>query len=107
MRRALSLTALILLALPAAALAARPRVRLSACDPGGRTATFTAVMRAVPGAERMQLRFRLRVRPAGGSWARVAAPNGGGGWHSASPGRARYVYDQRVTGLQPGAVRVA
>jgi hypothetical protein len=80
---------------------------MGGCDPEAGTATFTGVMRVVPDTARMQMRFRVLVRPhRGDGWARVAAPKHGG-WVSAAPGRERFVYDQRLTGLQPGAVRVA
>jgi CARDB protein len=105
MRRGLVLALLSLLVLPAAAWAAPAHVRVRDCDPDAGTATFTGVMRAVGGTARLQMRLRVLVHPHGGDWARVAAPKGGG-WVSAAPGRARFVYDQRLTGLQPGAVRV-
>ncbi len=64
-------------------------------------------MRTVPGATRMQMRFRLQVRtPERDRWTAIAAP-GFGGWVTSAAGTSRYVYTKRVENMVgPGAYRV-
>ena len=73
MRRA-AVVSLALLALTAVAVsAAQPRAQLRAfvCkrapEPRGRSVSITAVMRPRPGTQRMELKFELLERPAGGA----------------------------------------
>jgi hypothetical protein len=88
---------------PAHAAGRTPAVRLLDCDTDLRTARFEADMRAIPGAARLQLRFTLQIRDDA-TWARVPAPTFDV-WTTAALGRTRYVYDKRVSNLQPGAYR--
>src|ERR687889_689865 len=99
----LALSAVLGLASPASAKVAA--AKLVDCDAADRTADFTAVMRAIPGAERLQLRFTLQVRDDDG-WERLEAPTFGM-WSTAAPGRTRWVYDKHLENLQPGAYRVS
>ena len=70
-------------------------------------AVFEGQMRAVRGAERMQMRFTLQTRmPDSSRWSAVNAP-GFGTWVSSAPGTSRYVYTKRVEGLlAPASYRV-
>jgi hypothetical protein len=114
-RRALlpvALLAAALCAAPAGAQAPPPaKAVLAACDRGlaeeQRNAVFEGRMGALAGAERMQMRFTLQVQlPGKARWSAVAAP-GWGGWVTADPGVARYVYAKRVERLAaPAAYRV-
>jgi hypothetical protein len=99
--------ALILLAAPAGAAAARPaRAVLVTCDRVARSATFDGRMARVTGGERMSMRFLLQSRAPGERWRRVRVP-GFGAWHTSDPGRARYIYTKVVEGLVgPSAYRV-
>src|SRR5215210_8875293 len=105
MRRAATLIPLVLLAgVPASAQASAPAsVKVTGCVPAlagpERSATFEARMRAVPRAARMQLRFTLQVRPAGGlGWRRVSA-EGLDRWLSANAGVRRYTFAKTVQNL--------
>jgi hypothetical protein len=106
---ALAAASAALLALAAAAAAAplrasSARALLHACHPalaqGDRYATFGGYMRSLrPGADRMQMRFDLYRRPAGGlTWRRVSGP-GLGTWNRADYGVAGYRFRQRVENL--------
>jgi hypothetical protein len=109
MPRALAL--FLLLLLPAAAMAAPARADdgapakarttecTSALQQDERTATFSADMRTVKGAVRLQVRFVLQARTEEEpEWTAVAAP-GFGGWNSSTPGIGRYVYTKTVENL--------
>jgi CARDB len=96
-----------LAALAAALLGAGPahaapagRVVMRHCARGTvRSVTFEGRIAAIPGARRMQMRFRLEARtPGAGAWEKVTA-DGFGTWITAPRGLARYVYDKRVDGL--------
>ena len=114
MRRAAPLILLLALALPAAARAQAPplRVKLAACQSGtpatARTATFVGSMPAIAGTRRMWMRFVLLARIAPASdFAAVKAPKLGV-WHKSAPGRVSsgFVFTQRVQGLTaPGSFR--
>ncbi len=107
MRRVAPLIVLAALALPAAAQAQAPplRVKLSACQRGpaatDRTATFVGSMPAVAGTRRMGMRFDLlmRVAPAT-AFAPVKAPKLGV-WQKSTARRpsSGFVFTQRVQGL--------
>jgi hypothetical protein len=107
---------IILLSLPLlapAAASARPpgKALLVGCERSveltQRAGVFEGQMRAVPGAARMQMRFKLQVRtPGRDRWTTVAAP-GFGTWLSSANGTARYVYTKRVENLfAPASYRV-
>ena len=119
LRRALPLVLLAALAVLAArALGAAPaagaeryaRAVLLACEKGAqeaeRAGVFEGRMRSVAGAERMQMRFALKVRPgAHGRWRAVQAP-GFDAWLTSDPGTKSYVYTKRVERLvAPGWYR--
>lgn len=108
--------AIVLLCLPllapAAASARAPgKALLVGCERSEeateRAGVFEGEMRNIPGAARMQMRFKLQVRtPARDRWTAVAAP-GFGSWLSPAAGTARYVYTKRVENLfAPAAYRV-
>jgi hypothetical protein len=93
---------LVLLAAAPSAGAAQ-KARLLACQSAlvqaDRFAEFEGRMRAVPGAERLLMRFTLQVRDAASPrWRAVPAP-GFGRWVSSDPGVSRYVYTKRVESL--------
>jgi hypothetical protein len=96
-----------LLALPAVASAAPPRVVVAGCDRDERTAAFAGRMDARAGADRMQMRFRLQVREPGSvRWERLAV-SGFDAWKTAAPGRSRYVFTKRLRELPaPAEYRV-
>jgi hypothetical protein len=88
-----------------------PEASLQQCATGpaadDRAAVFVGRMRAIPGGERLQLRFRLQERRSErGRWTTV----GGqplGTWSTADPGVRGYVFTKRVERLgAPGAYRV-
>ena len=84
--------------------ASSARAFLHACHPalaqGERYATFGGYMRSLRmGADRMEMRFDLYRRPAGGvRWRRVWGP-GLGSWNRAHAGVAGYRFRQRVENL--------
>jgi hypothetical protein len=93
------IAALVVLLLPASALAAGPAsVTLTGCTPKERTAAFEARMDQISGAERMKLRYSLEARRPGRLWRRVAAPELGG-WRTASAETTRFISERRVTQL--------
>ncbi len=96
MLRAALVTALVSLALPAAASAAT--VTLTSCQPDARAAEFEARMDKAAGSARMKLRFSLEARKPGRAWRRVAAPELGG-WRTAAAETTRYISSRRVTQL--------
>ena len=91
-------TVLSLLVVPAAHASEPAGVALLACDSRAQVAEFQARMETVPGAQRMQMRFTLRVERGRRGWRRVSAP-GFGVWTTADPGVTRYVYTRRVEDL--------
>ncbi len=109
MRRARPATALLVAAavlVSAAPAGAAPRLRatLQRCAPG--VAELRGAMPAVPGTQRMAMRFELQAQePESGVWSTLAAP-GFGTWVRSLPRRAGFVYVKRVDGLAaPGAYR--
>jgi CARDB len=84
--------------------------RLTACvtgpDPAGRSATFTASMPLLPGADRMWMRFDLQERtPASAVWTRLSVPKFGV-WERSNPGVPGFIYTKRVDSLRaPAAYR--
>lgn len=72
---------------------------VTAVEQSGRSATFSGVMSAVPGAERMAIRVELEERShASGSFRTVQAP-GLGVWRPSEPGINVYKYIKQVTNL--------
>jgi hypothetical protein len=102
MRRAL-LPLALLLAWPAAAADAAS-VKVVDCtpalDPGARSVTFDARVRASRGSDRMQVRFTLQVRDAGigTRWRKVVAP-GFEEWLTSASGVHRYSYTRTIQNL--------
>ena len=105
MRRATSITALLVLLLaPSAARAGdAPRLRatVSSCqagiDPASRAAVFTASMPGNDDTARMAIRFDLQQRTVdGGVWKKVAAPSFGR-WERSRPGVAGFVYTRAAS----------
>jgi hypothetical protein len=93
------IAALLVLLLPASALAAAPAsVSLTACVPEERKASFEARMEQIPGAERMKLRFWLEGRRPRRAWRRVAAPELAG-WRTANPETTRFISERNVNKL--------
>jgi hypothetical protein len=84
--------------------ASSARALLHVCHPalaqGDRYATFGGYMRSLrPGSDRMEMRFDLYRRPAGGvTWRRVSGP-GLAVWNRADAGVAGYRFRQRVENL--------
>jgi hypothetical protein len=110
LRALLVLAALALLAPASAGAAARPPAKalLVDCERGAEPAgTFEGEMRTMPGASRMQMRFKLQVRtPQRDRWTALAAP-GFGSWVTSDAGTSRYVYTKRVENMVgPGSYRV-
>ena len=106
MRRALLTVLLVLVVAPPAARAddgGTAKARLTQCRPAldrlERAADFTADMRAIPGAAKLQVKFVLQARTEDEpGWAAVAAP-GFGTWNSSATGIGRYVYTKKVENL--------
>jgi hypothetical protein len=85
-------------------LAAAVEMCSTSALPSGRVVSFTGSMPTLTGTERMQMRFDLeRLRPRDGQWRRLDGVTGFGGWESADPGRAGFVFHKRVDGLQIAA----
>jgi hypothetical protein len=110
MSRAVLIAAVVLAVLaPAAGAHARPKARaiVASCDRTEQAAVFVGRIDAVPGAVRMQMRFRLEIStPDEPAWSRVAVP-GFSSWVTSDPNRSRYVYEKRVEALlAPAAYRV-
>lgn len=109
MRLALLTLLLVLAAAPAHA-APPAKVRTAACLTGleaeERSARFEGDMRTIPGATRLQMRFRLQARPRGERrWTAVEAP-GFGAWTTSVAGIGRFVYVKNVERLlAPAAYR--
>jgi hypothetical protein len=114
MRRAALFLLFAALALPAAAQAQAPplRVKLAACQSGpaaaDRTASFVGSMPSIAGTKRMWMRFDLyaRVAPAT-EFSAVKAPKLGV-WQKSAAGKVSsgFVFTQRVQGLTaPGSFR--
>jgi CARDB len=95
-------------ALPAApasatgAGAAPASVKVADCSVEDSSAAFYARMRAVPGTDRMWLRFTIEEKH-GGDYEPLSA-RGLSSWHKSKPGVAAFGYRQTVRGLQPGGV---
>jgi hypothetical protein len=111
---AIGLLLAALLAAPASAAAQAPTAppplaaSVEICTtnalPAGRVVSFVGSMPTITGAERMQMRFDLeRLAARDGQWRRVNGVTGFGGWESADPGRAGFVFHKRVDGLQVAA----
>lgn len=103
MRRFALPIALLALLAPATSAGAAQKARLVECESAlgqaDRFAEFEGRMRAIPGAERLLMRFTLQVRDERSPrWRAVPAP-GFGRWVSSDPGVSRYVYTKRVENL--------
>ena len=102
-RTALILPLAAALAAPAPALAAPASVRVTECtpslEPEARTATFEARIRAIEGADRLQVRFTLQARTRGELGFRKVAAPGFGAWSTSDPGVARYSYAKTIANL--------
>jgi hypothetical protein len=113
-RTSLLLLALLCLAVPAAAAAARPRAEalVDSCEKAtlesDGTGVFVGRMRAIAGSRRMQMRFTLQTRATRlDRWTAIAVP-GFGVWTTSEPGRSRYVYTKTVEHLlAPASYRVS
>lgn len=107
-RFALPLVLLVLLALAPSAAAQRPALAatLDECraspDPALRSAAFTASMPALTRTRRMQMRFDLQQRTAGGGYVTLRLPRWGV-WQRSRPGVPGFVYTKRVSALQAPA----
>ena len=107
-RFALPLVLLALLALAPSAAAQRPALAatLDECrasaDPALRSAAFTASMPALTRTRRMQMRFDLQQRTAGGGYVTLRLPRWGV-WQRSRPGVPGFVYTKRVSALQAPA----
>lgn len=99
---ALAAVALTAPAGPTAPAVAGARVDTS-CDTARHAAEFTGQMAAVPGTVRMQMRFTLLARTAGGGQWSAVRTRGFGTWVTSSPGVRRYVYVKRLQGLLGGS----
>ena len=69
---------------------------------GDRLAVFRGGMRALPGAERMSMRFKLQERVGAREFRTVKAP-GLGVWRKSRRGVRRFAYRQRVLALAEGS----
>ena len=107
----LLLPAAVACAVPAAASAATTAglasVRVAECtpalEPEARLATFEARMRAVPGTDRLAVRFTLQTRGKGElDWRKVTAP-GLDTWLTSDHGVGRYGYLKTVRNLSAPA----
>ena len=110
----LLLPAAVACAAPAAAPAATAgltSVKVAECtpalEPEARSATFEARVRAVPGTERLAVRFTLQTRGPGElTWRKVTAP-GLDAWLESDEGVGRYGYLKTVRNLSaPASYRV-
>ena len=101
------LIAFLALAPGAAAAYDRPALRASvaACETGPlateRFAVFTASMPALPGTDRMRMRFDLYARARGERRYRRIQADAFGGWDRSRHGRSRFIYTKRVEALTP------
>jgi hypothetical protein len=104
----LLLPAAVACAVPAAASGAGlASVRVAECtpalEPEARTATFEARLRAVPGSDRLAVRFTLQTRGKGElDWRKVTAP-GLDTWLVSDHGVGRYGYLKTVRNLSAPA----
>ncbi|HYM57439.1 MAG TPA: CARDB domain-containing protein [Solirubrobacteraceae bacterium] len=71
----------------------------SALGQADRFAEFKGRMRAIPGAERLLMRFTLQMRDEGSPRWRALPPLVLGRWMSSDPAVSRYVYTKRVENL--------
>ena len=98
----------VLCALPAVA-SARPfaRAKVADCDvslvPGASHANFEARMRAVPGTQRMLMRFTLEERFGSERYEPVKVRDLLE-WRESEPGVQAFTYTQRIRALQPGGL---
>src|SRR4051812_19550713 len=109
LRRALTFAVLTLvLVVPGQAQAAFkvPSSKVLECrsgaDPAARTATFQGRMRAIPGTDRMLMRFTLMERFGDEKKLQPVAIPELRAWRSAKPGIKDFRYKQTVTALQGG-----
>ena len=102
----LALLALLVTAAPAAAQRPPLAATLDECrvspDPALRSAAFTASMPALRGTRRMEVRFFLQQRTAGGGFVALRLPRWGV-WQRSRPGVPGFVYTKRVSALQAPA----
>ena len=81
-------------------LSATVETCLTGALPAERVASFVGSMPALAGATRMRMRFDLeRRRPRDAHWVRLRGVPAFGGWETAAPGRAGFVFHKRVNGL--------
>jgi CARDB len=107
-RLPLALLLAVGLAAPAAARAEKVAgVHVSKCKTGtrakDRSATYKGWVRAVPGSERMAMRFKLVVQSPGQSSGRALSNTKLNSWHTSHAGVTKYVYSQTVRKLEPGS----
>jgi CARDB len=99
----------LLLAVFAALVAAAPahasasaRVVVLHCahglEPTDRSVTFEGRIAAIPGAQKLQMRFTLQARTPDSAWAKVPA-DGFGTWITAPHGLGVFLYDKTVDEL--------
>ena len=112
MRKTACTATLVALALaaPAGAQTVPTRASLDACHTGAapldRFAVFSGQMGTVPGTKRMQVRFDLLQRAAGGTGFRRIQAQGLGVWRSSVPGIDIFRYHKQVANLAaPGQYR--
>ena len=106
-RHSTVLIVVALLAMPAAAGAkGSAAVHLKSCKTGSeardRMATFKSWMHAVPGTERMAVRFKLVAQRPGRSAHRVEGLDALDVWHRSHRGVTRYTFAQTVKRLARG-----
>lgn len=106
-RLVISAALALVLVVPGQAQAAfkLPSSKVLECKSGdtadSRSATFLGRMRAIPGTDRMLMRFTLKERFGDEKLHSLAVPQLKA-WHSAKPGIKDFRYKQTVTSLQGG-----
>jgi hypothetical protein len=89
-------------AAPAAEAKRAPaRVKTIGCRDGDDMVTFRGRMRPVRGTTRMAMRFSIRERRDDGHWTKLKAP-GLGKLRRSRRGVRKFVFDQKVAGLEQG-----
>ena len=84
---------------PAPALTAAVEQCVPSAEQAERSATFTAQMSAVEGAQRMAIQFEVQERsPAATAWSTVVDP-GLSNWRQSEPGVKIFKYVKQVTNL--------